>query len=100
VGPARAPAPAAVVEPWVTALPKLGFVWLLVLLGVYTPAPISALLRRWRNRSEASDGRPSPSLRPHRTTLAAVGLDGWADACPALASRRPPAELFGRPADG
>ena len=31
-------------EPWVTALPKLGFVLVLVLLGVYTPAPINALL--------------------------------------------------------
>ncbi len=31
-------------ETWVTALPKLGFVSVLVLLGVYTPAPISALL--------------------------------------------------------
>lgn len=31
-------------ETWVTALPKLGFVVVLVLLGVYTPAPISALL--------------------------------------------------------
>jgi hydrogenase-4 component F len=33
-----------VAETWVTALPKLGFVLVLVLLGVYTPAPISALL--------------------------------------------------------
>lgn len=31
-------------ETWVTALPKLGFVTVLVLLGVYTPAPISELL--------------------------------------------------------
>jgi hydrogenase-4 component F len=31
-------------ETWVTAVPKLGFVVALVLLGVYTPAPISALL--------------------------------------------------------
>ncbi len=31
-------------ETWVTALPKLGFVTVLVLLGVYTPAPISDLL--------------------------------------------------------
>lgn len=31
-------------ETWVTALPKLGFVAALVLLGVYTPAPLSALL--------------------------------------------------------
>lgn len=31
-------------ETWVTALPKLGFVTALVLLGVYTPAPISDLL--------------------------------------------------------
>lgn len=33
-------------ETWVTALPKLGFVLVLVLLGVYTPAPISALLQQ------------------------------------------------------
>jgi hydrogenase-4 component F len=33
-----------IVETWVTALPKLGFVSVLVLLGVYTPTPISALL--------------------------------------------------------
>ncbi|WP_428423507.1 complex I subunit 5 family protein [Methylibium sp.] len=31
-------------ETWVTAVPKLGFVVVLILLGVYTPAPISALL--------------------------------------------------------
>jgi len=31
-------------ETWVTTVPKLGFVLALVLLGVYTPAPISALL--------------------------------------------------------
>jgi hydrogenase-4 component F len=31
-------------ESWGTALPKLGFVIALVLLGVYTPAPISELL--------------------------------------------------------
>ena len=31
-------------ETWLTALPKLGFVTALVLLGLYTPAPISALL--------------------------------------------------------
>lgn len=31
-------------ETWVTAVPKLGFVVVLVLLGVYTPAPVSALL--------------------------------------------------------
>lgn len=31
-------------EPWFTALPKLGFVLVLVLLGVYTPAPIAQLL--------------------------------------------------------
>lgn len=42
-GPSERPGP-AVVETWVTALPKLGFVTTLVLLGVYTPAPISALL--------------------------------------------------------
>ncbi len=33
-----------VTETWVTAVPKLGFVLALVLLGVYTPAPISELL--------------------------------------------------------
>ena len=42
-GPSERPGP-AIVETWVTALPKLGFVTALVLLGVYTPAPISALL--------------------------------------------------------
>lgn len=31
-------------ESWLTALPKLGFVIVLVLLGVYTPAPVSDLL--------------------------------------------------------
>jgi hypothetical protein len=40
-GPSERTGP-PVVEPWVTALPKLGFVTALVLLGVYTPAPISA----------------------------------------------------------
>jgi hydrogenase-4 component F len=33
-------------ETWVTALPKLGFVLVLILLGVYTPAPISQLLQQ------------------------------------------------------
>lgn len=33
-----------ITESWVTAVPKLGFVVVLVLLGVYTPAPISQLL--------------------------------------------------------
>lgn len=33
-------------EPWVTALPKLGFVLALVLLGVYVPAPVNELLIR------------------------------------------------------
>ncbi|MEP7294708.1 MAG: proton-conducting transporter membrane subunit [Burkholderiales bacterium] len=42
-GPSERPGP-AIVETWVTALPKLGFVAALVLLGVYTPAPISDLL--------------------------------------------------------
>jgi hydrogenase-4 component F len=42
-GPSERPGP-AIVETWVTALPKLGFVTALVLLGVYAPAPISALL--------------------------------------------------------
>jgi hydrogenase-4 component F len=31
---------------WVTAAPKLGFVVALVMLGVYTPAPVSQLLRQ------------------------------------------------------
>jgi hydrogenase-4 component F len=31
-------------ETWVAAVPKLGFVVVLVLLGVYTPAPVSQLL--------------------------------------------------------
>jgi len=31
-------------EPWVTALPKLGFVLALVLLGVYTPEPVNQLM--------------------------------------------------------
>lgn len=35
---------AAVKENWMTALPKLGFVVALVLLGIYTPAPVSRLL--------------------------------------------------------
>lgn len=35
---------AAVRENWMTALPKLGFVIALVLLGIYTPAPVSRLL--------------------------------------------------------
>lgn len=34
----------AVQERWLTAVPKLGFVVVLVLLGVYTPAPVSELL--------------------------------------------------------
>ena len=42
-GPSERQGP-AIVETWVTALPKLGFVTALVLLGVYTPPPISALL--------------------------------------------------------
>jgi hydrogenase-4 component F len=42
-GPSGHPGP-QVTESWVTALPKLGFVVVLVLLGVYTPAPVSALL--------------------------------------------------------
>jgi hydrogenase-4 component F len=33
-------------EPWVTTLPKIGFVIALVLLGVYVPAPVNALLIR------------------------------------------------------
>jgi hydrogenase-4 component F len=42
-GPSGHPGP-QVTESWVTAVPKLGFVVVLVLLGVYTPAPVSALL--------------------------------------------------------
>ena len=42
-GPSERQGP-AVRETWVAALPKLGFVGALVLLGVYTPAPISQLL--------------------------------------------------------
>lgn len=42
-GPSNHPGP-RVHETWVTAVPKLGFVTVLVLLGVYTPAPVSALL--------------------------------------------------------
>ena len=34
-----------VVESMVTILPKLGFVGILVMLGTYTPEPISQLLR-------------------------------------------------------
>ena len=41
-GPAEPHRVPPVRETWVTALPKLGFVLVLVLLGVYTPAPISA----------------------------------------------------------
>ncbi len=42
-GPSNRQGP-QVTETWVTAVPKLGFVVVLVLLGVFTPAPISALL--------------------------------------------------------
>ena len=34
----------ALQETWVTALPKLGFVFILLMLGVYTPAALSQLL--------------------------------------------------------
>lgn len=34
-----------VIESWVTALPKLGFVAILVMLGTYTPEPITRVLR-------------------------------------------------------
>lgn len=34
----------ALQETWVTAVPKLGFVFILLMLGVYTPAPLSQLL--------------------------------------------------------
>jgi hydrogenase-4 component F len=44
-GPSNHPGP-RVTETWVTALPKLGFVLVLVLLGVYTPARVSALLQQ------------------------------------------------------
>ena len=42
-GPSERTGPASH-ETWVTALPKLGFVGVLVLLGLYTPAPIGQLL--------------------------------------------------------
>lgn len=42
-GPSEHQRPQAT-ETWVTTVPKLGFVVVLVLLGIYTPAPISALL--------------------------------------------------------
>lgn len=42
-GPSDSPGP-QVTETWVTALPKLGFVSVLVMLGLYTPARISDLL--------------------------------------------------------
>lgn len=42
-GPSERVGP-SVREPWVNALPKIGFVTLLVLLGIYTPKPISDLL--------------------------------------------------------
>jgi hydrogenase-4 component F len=32
-------------ESWVTALPKLGFVGILVMLGTYTPEAITRVLR-------------------------------------------------------
>lgn len=32
-------------QPWLTTLPKLGFVGILVMLGTYTPDPLTALLR-------------------------------------------------------
>ena len=44
-GPSERQGP-AIVESWVTAVPKLGFVSVLVLLGAYTPQPVSALLRQ------------------------------------------------------
>jgi hydrogenase-4 component F len=44
-GPSERQGP-AIVESWVTAVPKLGFVGVLVLLGAYTPQPVSALLRQ------------------------------------------------------
>jgi hydrogenase-4 component F len=31
-------------ETWVTTVPKLGFVLVLLMLGLYTPAPLSQLL--------------------------------------------------------
>jgi hydrogenase-4 component F len=43
-GPSERERP-SVGERWMTALPKLGFVAVLILLGVYTPGPISRLLR-------------------------------------------------------
>lgn len=44
-GPSERQGP-RIVESWVTAVPKLGFVTVLVLLGAYTPEPVSALLRQ------------------------------------------------------
>lgn len=44
-GPSERQGP-AIVESWVTAVPKLGFVSVLVLLGAYTPEPLSLLLRQ------------------------------------------------------
>jgi hydrogenase-4 component F len=32
------------VEAWVTTLPKLGFVGILIMLGTYTPEPLTRLL--------------------------------------------------------
>lgn len=42
-GPSNQQGP-ALQETWVTAVPKLGFVFILLMLGVYTPAPLSQLL--------------------------------------------------------
>jgi len=43
-GPSERQGP-AIVESWVTAVPKLGFVSVLVLLGAYIPEPLNVLLR-------------------------------------------------------
>jgi hydrogenase-4 component F len=42
-GPSSQPGPANL-ETWVTTVPKLGFVLVLLMLGLYTPAPLSQLL--------------------------------------------------------
>jgi len=44
-GPSERQGP-AIVESWVTAVPKLGYVSVLVLLGAYIPEPVNALLRQ------------------------------------------------------
>jgi len=43
-GPSRRSGP-PVHESWIAALPKLGFVGILIMLGTYTPDAITRLLR-------------------------------------------------------